>query len=401
MPNLIPRKDYVDFLIGFRDKPIIKVVSGIRRCGKSEVLNLYMQYLLSTGVQQSQIVAINFEEIEFERLTDYTALHAYVKERLVPGKMTYVFLDEIQHVDMYEKAVDSLYVKPNTDIYITGSNAYFLSGELATLLTGRYVELKMLPFSFKEYCAALPGDNRPPIDRYNDYVTRSAFPFAVLYCDTEKKALAYLDGLYHTILSKDVTTRYSIGDPKMLHSVISFVFSHIGSRLSPNNIANTMTSGGRQITIHTVEKYLEAIENSLLVYQAKRYNVRGKQHLKLQEKYYVADLGLRYMLLGGKNTDIGHILENVVYLELIRRGYAVYVGQVDDAEVDFVAINNEGTLYIQVAASVRDPETLKRELTPLQKITDHYPKLILTLDEDFPTDYEGINRANALRWLLE
>lgn len=380
------------------NKPIIKVVSGIRRCGKSSLLEMFKEHLLSTGVTGEQIVSVNFEELDYEYLCDYKLLYAYVKERLVTGKTTYIFLDEIQHVKDFEKAVDSLFIKKNVDLYITGSNAYFMSGELATLLSGRYIELQMLPFSFKEYCSATL--DKPIQEKYNDYITRGSFPYSTVHAHTEKDAVEYLRGLYNTILVKDIATRYAIGDLTMLESVIRFIFANVGSRLSPANIANAMTSNGRQINNKTVEKYLNALVKSLMVYEAKRYNVKGKAILKLQEKYYIADMGLRFMLLGGKNLDVGHILENVVYLELLRRGYEVYVGEVGANELDFVAVSESGSLYIQVAASVRAPETLKRELTSLQKISDNYPKLILTLDDDPDADYDGIIRTNVLKWLL-
>lgn len=400
MTKFIQRKEYLDFLILHANKPIIKVVSGIRRCGKSTLFEIYKNHLLKNGITEKQIVSINFEDLEFEELCDYKKLHEYIQSRLVPGKMVYVFLDEIQHCTYFEKAVDSLYIKPNIDIYLTGSNAYFMSGELATLLSGRYVELKMLPLSFKEYCLETSKD-LTLIQKYNKYITESSFPYTLVYGDNEKEKNDYLRSIFDSVLLKDIVARYKIGDVLMLESVIRFVVDNIGNRLTSSSIANTMTSNGRKIDAKTVEKYLSALTDSFLLYQTKRYNIKGKQLLKLQEKYYIVDVALRYMLLGGKNTDVGHTLENVVYLELIRRGYNVYIGQNDKNEVDFVAQKGDDTFYYQVSATVRDAVTLKRELSALENINDHYPKYILTLDEDPDADYDGIKRINALYWLIQ
>ncbi len=397
--KMIPRNDYINFLINSKDKQIIKVISGIRRCGKSTLFELYKEYLLKTGVDNSQIIWINFEDIDYEDLQDYKVLYKYIKDRLLENKMNYIFLDEIQHVKSFEKAVDSLFIKKNVDLYITGSNAYFMSGELATLLSGRYIELKMLPLSFSEYCMG-NKENTSVSEKYRKYIENSSFPYILNYDNNEKEIRDYLNSLYNTVLLKDIVARYRISDVMMLESVIKFVFDNIGNQLSMTKIANTMTSVGRKIDVKTVEKYMKALMDSLMIYQAKRYNIKGKQYLRTLEKYYVVDVGLRYMLLGKRNTDVGHILENVIYLELIRRGYDVYVGQVGDLEVDFVAMNGDGITYFQVAASVRDENTLKRELTSLQKINDNHPKYVLTLDNDPVADYDGIKRANALDWLL-
>lgn len=397
---MIPRNDYINFLINSKDKQIIKVVSGIRRCGKSTLFELYKDYLLKNGVDNSQIISINFEDIDYEDLQDYKILYKYVKDKLLDNKMNYIFLDEIQHVNNFEKAVDSLFIKKNVDLYITGSNAYFMSGELATLLSGRYIELKMLPLSFSEYCVG----NTEKIsisEKYRKYIENSSFPYILNYNNNDKEIRDYLNSLYNTVLLKDVVARYRISDVMMLESVIKFVFNNIGNQLSLSKIANTMTSYGRKIDVKTVEKYIKALMDSLMIYQAKRYSIKGKQYLKTLEKYYVVDIGLRYMLLGKTNADVGHILENVVYLELIRRGYDVYVGQMGDLEVDFVAMNEDGITYFQVSASVRDKNTLDRELGSLLKINDHYPKYILTLDDDPVADYNGIKRINVLYWLLK
>jgi len=395
----ILRKEYLDRLIAFRDKQLIKVITGVRRCGKSTLMEIYQDYLKKQGVSDEQIVAVNLEDYDFYELRDPQKLHAYVKERLVEGKMTYVFLDEIQHCEEFPGVIDSLYIRKDVDIYVTGSNAHMLSSEIATLISGRYVEISMLPLSFKEYVEST-GDSHDLSRKYRSYVENSSFPYALELEENSRACRDYLEGIYNTIVVKDIAKRHKIPDTMMLESVARFVFDNIGSPLSTKKIADTMTSAGRKIDVKTVEKYLTALMESFIVYQAKRYNIKGKQYLKTLEKYYVVDIGLRQMLLGSRSTDVGHILENVIYLELLRRGYDVYVGKVDDLEVDFVAMDRKRTIYYQVAATVRDEKTLQRELAPLQKITDHYPKLILTLDDDPEADYDGIRRINALDWLM-
>ena len=399
MLMVLQRKEYLDKLIAFKDKQLIKVVTGIRRCGKSTLLEIYQNWLLEQGTEEEQIISINFEDIDFEELTDYRKLYAYLKERLVPGKMTYIFLDEIQHVEDFPKVVDSLYIKKNVDIYITGSNAYMLSSEIATLISGRYVQIEMLPLSFKEYMEST-GSMTDRGVKYTEYLENSSFPYTLELKGQPDEIRDYLEGLYNTIVVKDIVSRKRITDTMMLKSVLRFVFDNIGNPLSSKKIADTMTSDGRKIDTKTVEKYLEALTESYIIYQAKRYNIKGKQYLKTLEKYYVVDIGLRYMLLGSRQMDAGHILENVVYLELLRRGYDVYVGKIDSFEVDFVAQNSKGIRYYQVALSVRDEKTLERELRPLMVIRDHYPKMILTLDDDPEVQYDGIRRINARDWLL-
>ena len=313
--------------------------------------------------------------------------------------MAYVFLDEVQHVSGWQEVVDSFHIKKNLDIYITGSNAYLLSGEIATLLSGRYVEIKMLPLSFREYAEATEMTGNLA-KCYLDYLENSSFPYALELKDQPRELHDYLEGIYNTVVVKDLMTRRKISDVMMLESVARFVFDNIGNPLSTKKIADTMTSSGRKMDVKTVEKYVDALKESFIVYQAKRYNVKGKEYLKTLEKYYVVDMGIRYTLLGSRFVDVGHILENVVYLELLRRGYDVYVGKVDDLEVDFVAMEQKRITYFQVAASVREESALKRELASLQKINDHYPKWILTLDEDPEGDYDGIRRVNVLEWLM-
>ena len=395
----IKRKEYLDKIIALKDKQIIKVVTGVRRCGKSTLMELFQEYLRNNGVYDEQIVAVNLEDYDYEELCEPKNLHTYIKERLVKGKMTYVFIDEVQRCKEFPKVVDSLYIKDNVDLYLTGSNAELLSSEIATLISGRYIEISMLPLSFKEFVEGTgTSDNLP--QKYREYLEISSFPYAINLKEQPKEIKSYLEGLYNTIVVKDISSRRKISDTMMLESVVRFVFDNIGSPLSTKKIADTMTSAGRKIDVKTVEKYLSALMESFIVYQATRYNIKGKQHLKTLEKYYTVDIGLRYMLLGSRSTDVGHILENIIYLELIRRGYEVYVGKVDEREVDFVAVEHNRTIYYQVAATVRDESTLQRELAPLQKINDHYQKFILTLDEDPEADYDGIRRINALEWLM-
>ena len=396
---LLQRKEYLDKLIAFRDKQIIKIVTSIRRCGKSTLLRLYQEWLKAQGVSENQIISINFEDMDYEELTDYKKLYAYLKERLVRDNMTYIFLNEIQHVDNFPKVVDSLYIKEKVDIYMTGSNAYMLSSEIATLISGRYVQIEMLPLSFREYMESTGSMDDRGV-KYTEYLENSSFPFTLELKGHPDEIRDYLEGLYNTIVVKDIVNRKRITDTMMLKSVLRFVFDNIGNPLSSKKIADTMTSDGRKIDVKTVEKYLEALSESYIIYQAKRYNIKGKQYLKTLEKYYVVDIGLRFMLLGSRQVDAGHILENIIYLELLRRGYDVYVGKIDTFEVDFVAQNRKGTAYFQVALTARDEKTLERELRPLQAIRDHYPKVLLTMDEDPEAQYDGIRRLNARDWLL-
>lgn len=396
---LIQREEYLNKLIALKDKKIIKVVTGVRRCGKSKLLEMYRKWLLEQGVEEERIVSINFEDLDFEDLTDYKKLHTYLKEHLLKDNMTYIFLDEIQNVEQFPKVVDSLYIKDNVDIYITCSNAHMLSSEIATLLSGRYIQIEMLPLSFKEYMISTGSMNDRGI-KYVDYLQNSSFPYTLELEGQSDEIRSYLEGLYNTIVVKDIINHSKISEPRMLKSILKFIFDNIGNPLSSKKIADTMTSSGRRIDTRTVEKYLDALTESYIIYQAKRYNIKGKQYLKTLEKYYVVDIGLRLMLFGSKQIDAGRILENIVYLELLRRGYDVYVGKVDEFEVDFVAQNGKGTTYFQVALSVRDEKTLERELRSLRAIKDHYPKILLTMDDDPEVHYDGIRRINARDWLL-
>lgn len=397
---MIKREEYLKFLLEWKDQQIIKVISGIRRCGKSTLFELFREKLLQDGVDEKQIIDINFEDADNAELCDFKKLYDYIKGRMLPDKMNYIFLDEIQHVDQFQKAVDSLFIKKNADVYITGSNAYFMSGELATLLSGRYVELKMLPLSFKEYVSAFDG-SKSLEELYNSYLYNSSFPYTVGMTN-RRNIHAYLDGIFNTIVLNDIVQRKKVQNPLMLKSVIKFMFDNIGNPCTAKKISDSMTSQGRKISNHTVETYLEGLTDSLLMYRVSRYDIKGKDYLQLLDKYYIADIGLRYYLLGLNSTDRGHILENVVYLELVRRGYTVYVGKNGSAEVDFVVQDYDGnTEYYQVSWSVREESTLKRELSALESIQDHNPKYILTMDNDPPISYNGIRQINVLKWLME
>lgn len=396
---LINRMVYLDKLVALKGKKIIKIITGVRRCGKSTLMEIYKNYLIQNGIDKETIISINFEDFDFYDLREPRKLYSYIKERLQSEKQNYIFLDEIQHVEDFPRVIDSLFLKDNVDIYITGSNAYMLSSDIATLISGRYIEISMLPLSFAEYVEST-GDKKDLSRKYIDYIQNSSFPYTLELRDQVKEIKAYLDGIFNTVVVKDIAYRMKISDIPMLESVTRFVFDNIGNQLSIKKIADTMTSDGRKIDVKTVEKFISGLTESFVLYKASRYNIKGKQYLKTLEKYYVVDIGLRYMLLGTRSTDVGHILENVVYLELLRRGYEVYVGKMDDSEVDFVAIDNKKTIYFQVAATVRDEKTLERELKPLQNIKDHYQKIVLTLDDDPEADYNGIRRINALDWLL-
>lgn len=396
---MIVREEYLEKLIGFKDMQLIKVVTGVRRCGKSTLFEIFQDYLLKNGINKKQIISINFEDADFEELTDYKKLYKYLSDKLIKDKMNYIFLDEIQNVPEFQKAVDSLYIKKNVDLYITGSNAYFLSGELATLLSGRYVEIKMLPLSFREFLSAFE-DRTDLARKFRKYVENGSFPY-VLNLNNDKKLINdYLSGIYNTVILKDVVARKNISDVSVLESIVKFMFDNVGNRTSAKKISDTMISYGRKITSPTVENYLSALINSFIFYRANRYDVVGKQYLKTGEKYYAVDLGLKYFLLGAKKQDLGHNLENIIYLELLRRDYEVYTGKVGVNEVDFIAIQGGIREYYQVAQTVQAEETLARELKPLYSIKDHYQKFLITMDEQPLTTHEGIKQINAIDWLL-
>lgn len=394
----IERASYLNKLIAFKDKNLIKVITGIRRCGKSTIMEIYRDWLKEQDVSIDQIVYLNFEDYDNFELRNPKNLYAYIKPLLIEDKMNYLFFDEIQHVQDFPDIINSLNLKPNVDIYITGSNAYMLSSEIATLLSGRYIEIAMQPLSFKEYVDGT-GEYDNLQKAYNDYITKSSFPYT-LELNTNSEVSDYLTGLYNTIVVKDIMSRKRLPDVMMLESVIRFTADNIGNILSTKRIADIMTADGRKIDQKTVERYLNSLCETFFVYEAKRYNIKGKQLLKTLGKYYLVDIGLRRMLLGSRSFDAGRILENVVYLELLHRQKKVYVGKNDNLEVDFVAIDENNITYYQVAATVRDESTLKRELASLQQINDQYPKYILTLDDDPVADYDGIKRINALKWMM-
>lgn len=400
MQKTIERPEYINQLINFREKQLIKVVTGIRRCGKSTLFDLYCSYLMQNGVSENQIIRLNLEDPDYHDIKDYMQLYQFIKQQLAPDHMNYIFIDEVQNVPEFQKAVDGLFIIKNCDVYITGSNAFLLSGELATLLSGRYVEIKMLPLSFKEYLSAF-DDKTDLIIKYQNYIQNGSFPY-ILNLNSRQEIRSYLEGVYTSVVLKDIVARCRISDVSMLDSVIRYMFDNIGNLCSSTKISNTMTSAGRKISVHTIETYLTALVDSFILYKANRYDVKGKQHLATGAKYYLSDIGLRYYLLGTKRADVGHILENIVYLELLRRGFEVHVGKVNQSEVDFIAIGSQGEEYYQVAYTVIDADgsTLERELSPLDAIRDHNPKYLLTMDFTPLTSHNGIKQINVLDWLL-
>ena len=398
---MIERTNYLNQLIDFKDQKLIKIITGIRRCGKSTLFDIYINYLKENGIKEEQIIKINLENPEYN-FNDYMELYNYIKKRLIKDEMNYVFIDEVQTVEKFQKAVDGLFIMENVDLYITGSNAYLLSGELATLLSGRYVEIKMLPLSFKEYLSAF-DDKQNQESKFLYYLKYGSFPQTIELFKREPNTInSYLDGIFSTVVYKDIMMRNKITDKLILESVIKYIFDNIGSPITTKKISDTLTSMNRSTSNHTVENYISSFLESFLLYKVPRFDVKGKENLSSGYKYYVVDTGLRNYLLGKKaGQDMGHLLENVVFLELLRRGYKVYVGKLDDMEIDFVAENHEGLVYYQVALTTRDEATLERELKPLQKTGDHYPKVILTMDNDLDADYDGIKKINLINWLLK
>ncbi len=404
---MVQRKEYLQSLMSWKDTQIIKVITGIRRCGKSTLMMQFQDELRAQGIADNRIIAVNFEELEFEELLDYKKLYAYLKERLVPGQITYVFLDEIQKVPMFEKVVDSLYVKQGVDLYITGSNAYMLSGDLATLMTGRYVEIRMLPLSFAEY-TALTGLGTEIA--FAEYLRTGGMPYVAAMDRTMEKVDMYLEGIYNTVIVRDIEdrelrkssdpNRRKISDIALLKNIARYLASVIGSPVSIKNIADYLASGGRRISPNTVSDYVEALVQSFIFYPVDRFDIAGKQLLKANRKFYMVDLGLRNHILPRRNYDFGFSIENIVYFELLRRGYKVTMGKQGNSEVDFVAEKQGTYTYVQVTADMTAQETFERELRPLRAIQDNYEKVVLTMERNTPGNYEGIHVIYLPDWLL-
>lgn len=389
----------MDILDKWREKKVIKVVTGIRRCGKSSLLRMFRERLLDDGVAKEQVQDLNFESLDNEPFLDYIVLYSHVKDNLCPDRMNYLFFDEIQMVENFQKVIDSLFLLDNVDIYVTGSNAYLLSGEIATLLTGRYVEISMFPLSFKEFMLGQPtGMSRE--DGYRKYVECGSFPYVLQIENDREMVHEYLLGLYNTIVLKDVVSRRKITDVMMLQSVVRFLADNIGNVSVIKRISDTMTSIGRKIASHTVENYMAALVDSFIFYPVRRYDAKGMQLLKTGQKFYLADIGLRQVINGARSGDMGHVLENIVFLELSRRGGEIYVGKIGDCEIDFIVVEGDFRSYYQVSLSVRDESTMRRELAPLLSISDSFPKYLLTMDNDPVTYHEGIKQLYVLDWLL-
>lgn len=400
---MIKRKEYLKQLLSWKDQNIIKVLTGIRRCGKSTILKLYQEYLLNNGIDPSQIISINFEELEYEDLQDYKKLYQYIKDRLVENKMMYIFLDEIQNVPSYEKVVDSLHVKENIDIYITGSNSYIFSGQLATYLSGRYIEIPVLPLSFKEVYN--PQTNKE--EAFQKYMKTGGFPYINQIQLQNEQIDMYLEGIYNTVIVKDIEERInrknskSVTDIALLKAISKYLSSVVGSPVSIRSITNYFKSNERTTSPNTISNYVEALCESYLYYPVEVMDVSGKEVLKSNKKYYIVDPGIRNYILPKQFYDLGFTIENIVYLELLRRRYNVNIGRSGRTEVDFIAKRNDVYTYIQVTASLVDENTFNREIRPLKQIEDNYEKIILTLDRYTLGNYEGIKVINIVDWLLE
>lgn len=400
---MIERKEYLKQLLSWKDQSIIKVLTGIRRCGKSTILKLYQEYLLNNGIDPSQIISINFEELEYEDLQDYKKLYQYIKDRLVENKMMYIFLDEIQNVPSYEKVVDSLHVKENIDIYITGSNSYIFSGQLATYLSGRYIEIPVLPLSFKEVYN--PQTNKE--EAFQKYIKTGGFPYIHQIQLLNEQIDMYLEGIYNTVIVKDIEERInrknskSVTDIALLKAISKYLSSVVGSPVSIRSITNYFKSNERTTSPNTISNYVEALCESYLYYPVEVMDVSGKEVLKSNKKYYIVDPGISNYILPKQFYDLGFTIENIVYLELLRRRYNVNIGRNGRTEVDFIAKRNDVYTYIQVTASLVDENTFNREIRPLKQIKDNYEKIILTLDRYTLGNYEGIKVINIIDWLLE
>ncbi|HKM06911.1 MAG TPA: ATP-binding protein [Sphaerochaeta sp.] len=400
---LVKRDFYLDQLIKFKDKPLIKVLSGMRRCGKSSLLVLFEDYLLTNGISPDRIIRMNFESLEFDELTTYKQLYAYLQKKLEKKEEKfYILLDEIQQVESWERVVNSLQVDYPVDIYLTGSNAYLLSSELSTLLSGRYVEIPMLPLSFKEYLTFVGHEKSESLtERFNAYLTYGGLPTVIQLLDQKKTINAFLSGVINTVILKDVVQRNQSRNPALLESLLKYIAANIGNIVSTKKIADYLNSSGRKTTSDTIDNYLTMLENAYIIYRASRYDLKGKIFLKTLEKFYIVDLGIRNQLTGLRNADYGQVLENVVFMELLHRQYEVCIGKVGTLEVDFIATRADRKLYVQVSATIMDEKTRERELKPFLAIDDQYDKMILTMDRPFATDFEGIKIMNLLDFLLQ
>jgi predicted AAA+ superfamily ATPase len=398
MNKLIKRESYLSKIRLYQDKQIIKIVSGIRRSGKSTLLKMFAAELRENGVQENQIISVNLEDFAFRDLLSPEKLYSFLETKLQKNLKNYIFLDEIQNVPDFERAVDSLFIKDNVDLYVTGSNANFLSSDLATILTGRYIEIKMMPLSFAEYISTF--DDQTDLQKlYDTYINYSSFPQALdFFLSAPESVSAYLKTIYDTIIYKDIVARKDIKNEITLEDTVKYIFDNIGNYTNPHKIATYLTANNRKVSNHTVESYLSALTDSFVIYKADRFDIKGKKILQTLNKYYVVDLAFRRLLASGSSTDFGRVLENVVYLELLRRFDKVFVGKNEENEVDFVAQDNTGKLaYYQVALGVRDANTLSRELNAFKGL-DHYEKILLTLDPE-TNDHFGIKQQNALAWL--
>lgn len=404
---MVERNEYLEQLWTWKDEQLIKVVTGIRRCGKSTLLKQYQEKLLATRVGEEQIISINFEDLDNEPLLNYKELYRHIKEHLCTDKMTYIFLDEIQNVPSFEKVVDSLYVKGNTDVYITGSNSYMLSSDLATLLSGRYVEISMLPLSFREYITVTGMEKEAA---FTEFMKTGGMPYVAVMNRTDEKVDQYLEGIYNTVIVKDIEERQArkekdagkrkITDLTLLKTIARYLASVVGSPVSMKSITDYLISSGRKVSPNTVNDYVEALTESFVFYPAERFDIIGKQLLKINRKMYIVDVGLRNHILPRKHYDLGFSIENIVYFELLRRGNKVNIGKYGSTEVDFVAQKQGILTYYQVTADMTAEETFEREMRPLKSIQDNYEKIILTLDRFSLGNYEGIKVLNVIDWLL-
>ena len=408
MTELINRPEYLNQLIQHRDVDLVKIVTGIRRCGKSSLLDLFHQYLSDSGVPDVNVIHMNLESLRYRNLTNYLSFYDYVSERIPKSGKTYLIFDELQAVEHWEKAIESFRLDFDVDIYITGSNAYLLSTEFSTLLSGRYVEIRMLPLSFKEFLAFYEFAPSVTTDeKFQRYLQFGGMPILREYQFNEARSNQALEGIYSTVVLRDILQRNNQVDQRILQKIMLFLCSNIGSITSPNNIGNVLSHEGdiqqgsrKNVAGKTVDKYISMLRSAFIFFSVGRYDVKGKQLLKTLGKNYIIDMGFRNMLLGYRDADRGHIIENIVFLELIRRDYRVYIGKVGETEIDFVAEKPNDKLYIQVTESMQSPETRDRELKPLRMIPDNYEKIVLSMDRNYINSYDGIKSLNLIDWLL-